>query len=194
MRAGTVPRVRPYSPKNIPKGSRMARTPAKQKAAAPNPAAKAPVMAKPAAKKAAAKKAPAKAAAPAPARNFAINTLVKHGSGTHLTRTHVEGKAIIPPHTHDTDFVIIPHNDHNGKRVYHRGDKVVREEPLVGKKGVPYLVKAPRAGERISIHNLSSKPMMFDKIIMPNKPTKPAKPTKPTTKPAPKPKAPKKAK
>jgi len=167
----------------------MARAPAKKKAAAPKAAAP-KTAAKAPAQKAAAKKA---AASPS-ARNFAINTLVKHGSGTHLTRTHVEGKAIIPPHSHDTDFVIIPHNDHNGKRVYHRGDKVVREEPLVGKKGVPYLVKAPRKGERISIHNLSSKPMMFDKIIMPNKPTKPAKPTKPTTKPAPKPKAPKKAK
>ena len=150
-----------------------------------------------------------KKAAAATGRNFMIDTLVKHASGTQVTRTKVDGKAIIPPHSHDTDFVIIPHNDHNGKRVYHRGDKVVREEPLVGKKGVPYLVKAPKAGERISIHNLSGKPMMFDKIVMPakpTKPTKPAKPTKPTkpkapktTKPAKpakpaKPKAPKKAK
>ena len=138
-----------------------------------------------------------KKAAAATGRNFMIDTLVKHASGTQVTRTKVDGKAIIPPHSHDTDFVIIPHNDHNGKRVYHRGDKVVREEPLVGKKGVPYLVKAPKAGERISIHNLSGKPMMFDKIVMPAKPTKPkapktTKPAKPA-KPA-KPKAPKKAK
>ncbi len=140
-----------------------------------------------------AKKAPtrksATGSAAASARNFRIETLVKHGSGTHLTRTHVEGKAIIPPHGHDTDFVIIPRNDHNGKRVYHRGDKVVREEPLNGKKGVPYLVKAPRAGERISIHNLSSRPMMFDKIIMPPKPGRKPAPPKPK-----KPAAPRKSK
>jgi len=116
-------------------------------------------------------RAPAKkAAGEKKERNFKIDTLIKHATGTHLTRTHVEGKAIIPPHSHDTDFIIIPHNNHNGKRVYHRGDKVVREEPLNGKKGEPYLVKAPKAGERISIHNLSAKPMLFDKIIMPKKP------------------------
>ena len=124
-------------------------------------------------------RAPAKkAAATTAARNFKIHTLVKHNTGTHLTRTHIDGKAIIPPHSHDTDFIIIPHNDHNGKRVYHRGDKVVREEPLNGKKGEPYLVKAPKAGERISIHNLSGKPMLFDMIIMPKKPPRTPKPPK----------------
>lgn len=145
----------------------MARAPAKKKAAAKKaPAAKA------AAPKAARAKAPATSD-----RNFAIETLIKHASGTSLTRTTVQGKAIIPPHTHDTDFVIIPSNDHNGKRVYHRGDKVVREEPLNGKKGVPYLVKAPKPGERISVHNLSSRPMRFDKVILPARPARTAKAT-----------------
>lgn len=163
----------------------MARAPAKKKAAAK--AAPKTVAAKQAA--------PKKAAAAGPVRNFLINTLVKHASGTHVTRTRVDGKAIIPPHTHDTDFIIIPNNDYVGKRVYHRGDKVVREEPLTGKKGEAYLVKAPRAGERISVHNLSGKPMMFDKIIMPTKPAKPTTPAKPAKPPkTTKPKAPKKPK
>lgn len=177
----------------------MARAPAKKvpaKKAAPKTMAPKKAAPKTAARKTAA---PKKSAVAGPVRNFLINTLVKHASGTQVTRTRVDGKAIIPPHTHDTDFIIIPNNDYVGKRVYHRGDKVIREEPLTGKKGEAYLVKAPRAGERISVHNLSGKPMMFDKIIMPTKPTKPAKPTTPakppkTTKPkTTKPKTPKKA-
>jgi hypothetical protein len=111
-----------------------------------------------------ARKAAAKKSA---SRSYVITTLFDRPH-VRITHTVMHPNAVIPKHTHDQDYTIYPLTDLDVKRVYHKGDKVVRTVNVVAKKGQPYRAKATRPGTHISIVNNSSRRMEFEKTFNPS--------------------------
>jgi len=108
-----------------------------------------------------------KAAKKSASRPYVITTLFDRPH-VRITHTVMQPKAVIPKHTHEQDYTIYPLQDLDVKRVYHKGDKVVRTVHVVAKKGQPYLAKKTRAGMHISIHNDTNKRMEFEKTFNPS--------------------------
>ena len=101
------------------------------------------------------------------ARPYTITTLFDRPH-VRVTHTVMQPQAVIPKHTHEQDYTIYPLTDFTAKRVYHKGDKVVRTVSVVGKKGQPYKARATKPGVHISIVNNSNKRMEFEKTFNPS--------------------------
>jgi hypothetical protein len=101
------------------------------------------------------------------ARPYVITTLFDRPH-VRVTHTVMQPNAVIPKHTHEQEYTIFPLTDLNVKRVYHRGDRVIRTVNVVVKKGQHYVAKATRPGTHISIVNNSNKRMEFEKTFNPS--------------------------
>ena len=66
-----------------------------------------------------------------------------------ITHTVMHPNAVIPKHTHDQDYTIYPLTDLDVKRVYHKGDKVVRTVNVVARR-VSLIVRRRRVPARTS--------------------------------------------